>query len=105
MVRWIHSDDCSTVDNDHKEMVRVYRDKVNDDDDEEPIAYEQHPRRYPNDTKETLYKLFLQSDAYGEMKTKHIEEEVRKRRKKAVSRVNGMHKRKVSVISVIFTNI
>ena len=76
--KWLHSDEASTPDNDHKVEI-----KVNVVDDGATTSYELHDRRYWNDKLEVLRAQFRTTPTYAAMQQAHRAEEARKRRAKA----------------------
>ena len=76
--KWLHSDDASTPDNDHKAEI-----KVNLVDDGGVVSYELHDRLYWNDKLEVLRAQFRTTPSYAGMQKAHAAEEARKRRAKA----------------------
>ena len=53
LIKWLHSDEASTPDNDHKSEI-----KVNVTDDGTTVSYELHERRYWNDKLSVLLRAF-----------------------------------------------
>ena len=62
LIKWLHSDEASTPDNDHKSEI-----KVNVTDDCATVPYELHERRYWNDKQSVLQKTFRESPVFLEM--------------------------------------
>jgi hypothetical protein len=60
--KWLHSDEASTPDNDHKTEV-----KVDVADDGCVVSYELHDRRYWNDKLAVLRERFRTTPAYASM--------------------------------------
>lgn len=72
---WLHSDDGSTIDNDHKQYVPV---KTVDKETGE-VKLVNHPRRRPNGSKEDTYLLFQQSALCSKIKADYLANEKNKR--------------------------
>ena len=77
--KWLHGDEASTPDNDHKVEI-----KVNVVDDGGTVSYELHERCYWNDKLEVLRARFRETSDFAAMQAAHREEELRKRRAKAI---------------------
>ena len=80
MKKWLHSDEASTPDNDHKSEI-----KVNLTYDGTTVSYELHERRYWNDKQSVLQKSFRESPVFLDMQKAHTECERSKRHTKAMS--------------------
>ena len=86
MIKWLHSDEASTPDNDHKSEI-----KVNVKDDGTTVSYELHERRYWNDKLSVLLRTFRESPVFLEMQKAHTECERNKRHAKALSLAKREH--------------
>ena len=78
---WLHSEEASMEDNDHKELVRIVL-KV---DEKGPIEYMFHRARVLKDTKLGLLEAFLKSSTCVRMRTLFQEKKVAVRRRSAVN--------------------
>ena len=86
LIKWHHSDEASTPDNDHKSEI-----KVNVTDDGTTVSYELHERRYWNDKLSVLLRTFRESPVFLEMQKAHTECERNKRHAKALSLAKREH--------------
>ena len=86
LIKWLHSDEASTPDNDHKSEI-----KVNVTDDGTTVSYELHERRYWNDKLSVLLRTFRESPVFLEMQKAHTECERNKRHAKALSLAKREH--------------
>ena len=90
LIKWLHSEDASTPDNEHKVEHKVM---VSDKDG--VLSFELHQRRYYNDNMLALRKRFLMTPAYERMRAAHLEVEERKRHVKALKAAKAMVERGV----------
>lgn len=81
---WIHSDEGSTIDNDHKQMIQVTVTNKETGETEKDA----HPRRRPNGTKRDLYETFKSSGTYLALQARCLQIEKEKRLAKATTSVN-----------------
>jgi hypothetical protein len=97
MVEWIHNEG-STVDNDHKEMVEV---NVTNTETGE-VAIENHPRKYPDDTRIALLSKFKNSATFEAMQASFQQKEEEKRLKKATRTVKQNTRNINCTLSLLF---